>query len=114
MSLPVLYAIWGCIPELAKDCQDMTNSSSTYFSIMIGAIIGGIISWWIYYRQKHISEKQDLTLEKIKKINERHDNILKRIEEIEQHHQKALDAILQLNKQIAKLIEQQEHQRKES
>lgn len=105
MLLPVLYAIWGCIPELAQDCQDMTNSSSTYFSIMIGAIIGGIISWWIYYRQKHISKKQDITLEKIRKINERHDDILKRIEEIEQNNQKALDAIVQLDKQIAKLIE---------
>jgi uncharacterized membrane protein YgaE (UPF0421/DUF939 family) len=112
MLLPVLYSLWGCIPELAQDCQDMTNSSSTYFSIMIGAIIGGIISWWIYNRQKHISEKQDLTLEKIRKINERHDSLLKRIEEIEQHHQKTLDAILRLDKQIAKLIEH-DNQRKE-
>ena len=112
MLLPVLYSVWGCIPELAQDCQDMTNSSSTYFSIMIGAIIGGIISWWIYNRQKHISEMQDLTLEKIRKLNERHDNILKRIEEIEQHHQKTLDAIVLLDKRIAKLIEH-DNQRKE-
>ena len=91
----------------------MTNSSSTYFSIMIGAIIGGIISWWVYYRQKHISEKQDLTLERIKNINERHDNLLKRIEEIEEHHQKTLDAILQLDRQIARLIKQHHNQKKE-
>jgi uncharacterized membrane protein YgaE (UPF0421/DUF939 family) len=112
MLLPVFYYVWGCIPELAQDCQDMTNSSSTYFSIMIGAITGGIISWWIYNRQKHISEKEDLMLEKIKKINERHDSILKRIEEIEQHHQKALDTILQLDKQIARLMEH-DNQKKE-
>ncbi len=113
MLLPILYSIWGCVPEFAKDCQDMTNSSSTYFSIIIGAIIGGIISWWIYNRQKRISEKQDLTLDKIKKINERHDNILKKIETIEERHQKTLDAILELNKQIAKLVEQHDNQRKE-
>lgn len=33
--LPIIYSIWGCVPEFAKDCQDMTNSSSTYFSIIV-------------------------------------------------------------------------------
>jgi Na+/glutamate symporter len=72
-----LLATWGCIPELSKDCQDMTNASSTYLGIAIGAIIGGIISWWIYNRQNKTSEKQELTLNHIKELNERHDSILK-------------------------------------
>jgi hypothetical protein len=37
---------WGCLPELSPNCIDMTNSSSTYLGIIIGAIIGAIISWW--------------------------------------------------------------------
>ena len=37
----------------------MTNAGSTYFGLIMGAILGGIISWWIYNRQKKISEKQD-------------------------------------------------------
>jgi hypothetical protein len=57
MWLPIL-AIWGCIPELSKDCVDMTNSSSTYLSILGGAAIGAIITWWIYNSRKglHISK----------------------------------------------------------
>ncbi|MGE5822328.1 MAG: hypothetical protein ACM31M_07075 [Nitrososphaerota archaeon] len=43
---------WGCLPELSRNCMDMTNSSSTYLGIIAGAIIGGIISWWIFNRQK--------------------------------------------------------------
>lgn len=43
---------WGCVPELSGNCMDMTNSSSTYLGIIAGAIIGGIISWWIFNRQK--------------------------------------------------------------
>jgi predicted MFS family arabinose efflux permease len=49
LVLPIL-AIWGCLPELAKDCTDMTNSSSTYLGIAIGAAIGAVISWWVYNR----------------------------------------------------------------
>jgi len=29
---------WGCIPELSPNCMDMTNASSTYLGIIIGAI----------------------------------------------------------------------------
>jgi hypothetical protein len=37
--------MWGCIPEITIDCIDMTNSGSTYFGLIIGAILGGIVSW---------------------------------------------------------------------
>jgi hypothetical protein len=100
----IVQAIWGCVPELSNDCQDMTNSSSTYFSILIGAIIGAVISWWIYNRQMKTTKLQDATLEKIKEINERHDDMLKRIQQIEKHHQATLDSILKMEKRVADLL----------
>ncbi len=104
----LLLDTWGCIPELSKDCQDMTNASSTYLGIVVGAIIGGIISWWIYNRQKKTSEKQDLTLTHIKELNERHDRILKRLEQSDRRHDSTLNAILDLNKKIEQIIEKQD------
>jgi uncharacterized membrane protein YgaE (UPF0421/DUF939 family) len=104
----LLLMTWGCIPELTKDCQDMTNASSTFLGIAIGAIIGGIISWWIYNRQKKTTEKQDLTLNHIKELNERHDRILKRLEQSDMRHDSALNAILELNKKMEHIIERQD------
>jgi Na+/glutamate symporter len=104
----LLLATWGCIPELSKDCQDMTNASSTYLGIAVGAIIGGIISWWIYNRQKTTSDKQDLTLNHIKELNERHDRILKRLEQSDMRHDSTLNAILELNKKMERIIENQD------
>ena len=104
----LLQATWGCIPELSRNCQDMTNASSTYLGIAVGAIIGGIISWWIYNRQKKTSEKQDLSLNRIKELNERHDKILKRLEQLDMRHDSALNAILELSKKIENVIERQD------
>ena len=64
------FAMWGCIPEITRDCIDMTNAGSTYLGIIIGAISGTIISWWIYYRQKKISDEQDNLLSHIKDLEE--------------------------------------------
>jgi Na+/glutamate symporter len=104
----LLLDMWGCIPELSKDCQDMTNASSTYLGIVVGAIIGGIISWWIYDRQKKTSEKQDLTLSRIKELNERHDRILKRLEQSDMRQDSTLNTILELDKKIEHIIERQD------
>jgi hypothetical protein len=104
----LLLDTWGCIPELSIYCKDMTNASSTYLGIVIGAIIGGIISWWIYNRQNKTSEKQDMTLTHVKELNERHDRILKRLEESDKRHDSTLNAILELNKKIEKIIESQD------
>jgi Na+/glutamate symporter len=86
----------------------MTNASSTYLGIAVGAIIGGIISWWIYNRQKTTSDKQDLTLNRIKELNERHDRILKRLEQSDMRHDSTLNAILELNKKMERIIESQD------
>jgi Na+/glutamate symporter len=105
----LLLATWGCIPEITRNCQDMTNASSTYLGIVVGAIIGGIISWWIYNRQKKISEKQDFTLNQIKELNDRHDTILKRLEQSEIRHDSTLNAILELDKKIEHITKRQKN-----
>jgi formate/nitrite transporter FocA (FNT family) len=45
------------MPELSKNCVDMTNASSTYLGIVGGAIIGAFVSWWIYHRQKYTTAR---------------------------------------------------------
>jgi uncharacterized membrane protein YgaE (UPF0421/DUF939 family) len=105
----LLLDIWGCIPELSKGCQDMTNASSTFLGIAVGALIGGIISWWIYNRQKKTTEKQDLTLARIKELNERHDTMLERLQESEKRNDSTLNAVLELNKKIEHMIERQDN-----
>lgn len=96
--------VWGCIPELTNDCMDMTNASSTYLSIIIGAVVGGLISWLIYNWQQKTANTQELTLERIKELNERHDKILKKIEGIEEHNKKTLDSLMSLEKEFGGLV----------
>ncbi|MEO9319389.1 MAG: hypothetical protein ABI361_01825 [Nitrososphaera sp.] len=96
---------WGCIPELAKDCQDMTNTSSTYFSIVVGALIGAVISCWIYWRQTMLAKAQDWTIRRIAALDERHNELLKRIEEIERHHQRNLEVLLEISKNMERFLE---------
>jgi uncharacterized membrane protein YgaE (UPF0421/DUF939 family) len=100
-----ILAIWGCIPELSKDCIDMTNTSSTYLSILIGAVIGAVVSWWVYNRQKKTSDKQDDMLQRVKELEESHDKALKSIQEFESHHEKILANILNLENKIDTVIE---------
>jgi hypothetical protein len=100
-----ILAIWGCIPELSKDCIDMTNTSSTYLSILIGAVIGAVVSWWVYDRQKKTSDKQDDMLRRVKELEESHDKALKSIQEFESHHEKILANILNLENKIDTVIE---------
>jgi uncharacterized membrane protein YgaE (UPF0421/DUF939 family) len=99
---------WGCIPELTNDCLDMTNASSAYLGIAIGAVIGGVISWLIYSRQEQTSNKQDYSLKQIKAIAEHLEKILKRLEDSDKRHDKTLNTILELDKRIDLVIEKQE------
>jgi hypothetical protein len=52
-------AIWVCMPEITKGCIDMTNASSKYLSIALGAVVGALISWSIFALQKKSSIKQE-------------------------------------------------------
>jgi hypothetical protein len=71
-----ILAIWGCMPEITKDCVDMTNSSSAYLGIAGGIVIGAVISWWIYNRQNKIGGTHDDILDRIEKLEEKNRKIL--------------------------------------
>ena len=42
--------------------HDISNAASMWVGLVLGLILGGVITWWVYYRQKKISEKQDHVL----------------------------------------------------
>lgn len=104
MILQVL-ALWGCMPEITRGCMDMTNASSTYLSIVLGAIVGGLIAWWVYKIQKNTTAKQDETLRRIDDLEENHDIVLKSIQQFQQHQERLLNQILSLENKINAMIE---------
>ncbi len=104
-SLNYSSAPWGCAPEITKGCIDMTNASSTYLSIAIGAIVGALITWVVYALQKKSIVKQDENLKKLRELDERHDTILKLIQDFQKHQERLLQQILRLDKKIESLIE---------
>jgi uncharacterized membrane-anchored protein YhcB (DUF1043 family) len=106
-----ILAIWGCIPEITKDCIDMTNSSSTYLGIVGGAVIGAVISWWIYNRQKKITRTQDDILQRVEKLEEKNRKILAHLEAFAKHHDNTLDRIMHLNENILALDKKMESMR---
>jgi hypothetical protein len=98
-------ALWGCMPEITRDCIDMTNASSTYISIALGAIVGGLISWWVFKIQKKTTAKQDETLRRIDDLEESHDRVLKSIQYIQEHQERLMEKILSLEIKIDSIIE---------
>ena len=83
------------------------HSSSTYLGIVAGAIIGGIVSWWIFNRQKKTSDKQDYTLNRIEQLENYNEKLLEKIKEVEENNEKLLEKIFDLNKKIDLLLEDQ-------
>lgn len=98
-------APWGCTPEITKGCTDMTNASSTYLSIAVGAVVGALITWLVYALQKKSTVKQDENLKRLKELDERHDNILNLIQHFQKHQEKLLEQILNMDKKIDSVIE---------
>ena len=98
-------AIWECMPKITKDCIDMTNASSAYLSIALGAVVGALISWLIYALQKKSSIKQEENLKRLNELNESHDKILKLIQQFQKHQEHLLDQILSMDKKIDSAIE---------
>ena len=88
--------------------MDMTNATSTYLSIAIGAVVGALVSWWLYKIQKNTSIKQEETLRLIKDIEESHDKVLKSIEQFQNHQERVLSEILSLDKKIDAILEEKE------
>lgn len=100
----IFLMLW-CLTE--SDCvgRDMSNISSMYLGIIGGAIIGAIISWWIYNRQKKISEKQDGLLIHIEELEEKHEKILNMIQVFEMNNEKLLKNIFLLERKIDVLLQ---------
>lgn len=106
MVLQIL-AFWGCIPETAKGCIDMTNASSTYLSIALGALLGVVIAWWIYKIQKNTTMKQDETLRRINELEESHYKVLKSMQHVQKHQERLLREILNLDRKIDAVTEKE-------
>jgi uncharacterized membrane protein len=102
-----ILAPWGCIPEITKGCVDMTNASSTYLSIVLGALLGVIIAWWIYKIQKKTTMKQDETLRRIDEVEESHYKVLKSMQHMQKHQDRLLREILNLDRKIDAVIEKE-------
>ena len=103
MLLLSVFVIWGCVPELTKDCIDMTNTSSTYLSIIIGAAIGVAISWWIYDRQKKTSVQQDYILQRVGDLEQKNRQVLLNLEDFAERHDQLLNRLILLNENILEL-----------
>jgi uncharacterized membrane protein YgaE (UPF0421/DUF939 family) len=101
-----IFIIWGCID--LKDCSsagDLFNIASTYIGIIIGALLGGLISWLIYNRQEKISKTQDTVLNSIKILQDKQEYIVEKIQTFEQNHDIILKDIFTLEKKIDSLLE---------
>ena len=70
--------ILECVYFFGIDCNkgDISNAWSTWVGLFVGAAMGAVITWWVYYRQKKISEKQDELLNHIADLEEHNKTIL--------------------------------------
>ena len=82
--------------------SSLTNSSNR---LSASAILGGILSWWIFNRQKKTSGKQDYTLSRIEQLENYNEKLLEKIKVVEENNEKLLDRIFDLNKKIDSLLE---------
>ena len=112
MIYQIMAALWGCMPEITTDCQDMTNASSTYLGVIIGAIIGGVITWWVYNWQNKTAKIQDETLNKITDLEQLHIKILERIETLDKNHDATLRSISEKTEKLQKKLENQDETKK--
>src|SRR5215203_75460 len=101
-----IFIMWGCVD--LKDCfsaGDLSNIASTYIGIIIGALIGGFISWLIYNRQEKTAVIQKEIQGHILHLEEKHEISLEKIQIVEQNHDEMLNNILTLDKKINSLLE---------
>ncbi|MDR4512735.1 MAG: hypothetical protein MRJ93_13635 [Nitrososphaeraceae archaeon] len=96
-----ILGIWGCLPEwnsavyeCSKQFDDMSNAASTWVGLIVGVLIGVVISWWIYNRQKKTTIDQDKVLKHIEELEKKHENILQNILSLDEK----IDSILEKRK----------------
>jgi uncharacterized membrane-anchored protein YhcB (DUF1043 family) len=74
-----LQAIFG------GDCNrntDISNAGSTWVGLAAGIIIGVIITWWVYNRQKKTSDIQDKLLKQVVALENKILSLEEKIESI--------------------------------
>jgi hypothetical protein len=61
-----LFINWLCVEAQHCEKRDISNVFATILGTVVGLLIGGGISWWIYNRQEKTADKQDKTLNMLK------------------------------------------------
>lgn len=101
-----LFVNWLCVQaQHCKETGDISNVFATTLGIVVGLLIGGVISWWIYDRQQKTADKQDKTLNHVEELVIKQEKILVKIQAFEENHDKMLNNILTLDKKIDSLLE---------
>jgi len=67
----------GCTKEV-----DMSNAASTWIGLIAGLVIGALITWWVYNRQRKTSDMQDILLEQIVSMEKKILSLEEKIESI--------------------------------
>jgi Na+/glutamate symporter len=105
-----LFVNWLCVE--AQHCDkigDISNVFSTILGTVVGLLIGGVISWWIYNRQQKTADKQDKTLKHVEELEIKQEHILEKIQAFEEKHEVMLNNILTLDKKIDSLLESKKY-----
>ena len=95
LTLLESLTILGCVYFFGVDCNkgDISNAWSTWVGLVVGAAIAAVVTWWVYYRQKKISEKQDELLKHIADLEERNKTMLNKILSLEEKIEAMLEKI---------------------
>ena len=83
-----------------------------YLGVIVGALIGGLITWWVYYRQNKTAKMQDEMLNKIAGLEQLHIKTLERMETFRQWHDAALQSILEVDEKVKRIVERERGERK--
>ena len=95
LTLLESLTILECLYFFGVDCNkgDISNAWSTWVGLVVGAAIAAVVTWWVYYRQKKISEKQDELLKHIADLEERNKTMLNKILSLEEKIEAMLEKI---------------------
>lgn len=101
-----LFVNWLCVQaQHCKEARDISNVFATILGIVVGLLIGGVISWQIYDRQQKTADKQDKTLNHVEELVIKQKKILEKIQAFEENHDKMLNNVFTLDKKIDSLLE---------